>query len=223
MENERIRKIESDIELSGGFDQYVSETHNNPEKVSDLSFYINQSIKTRVSDCDKCELSDINTLLDSLYPIISNEDAQKIVESRESGNTLNKSELDSYLSLEDIKNGITSIPNSCISCFKEKSSNTKLNDSRTCENTYGISGIPEGESQFTCPDGYSNKSDLSLINCPDQNNCNKELCCDVKDEKYYLSFIFPALMLFCIIIFIMTLVGYVLKGKQSNYQEIVIK
>ena len=211
MDTERIRKIEGLISSSGGINNYISQTYDNPEMVSDLSYYIHHTIKQRVSECNKCETSDINNLLISLYPILSTEDAEKIVQSRRNGITINSKALDSYISLEEIKNKMTSIPNECIKCFKEKSSNKKLNDSRTCANDFGINDVDEALLKFNCPEGYTDKDNLELINCPDQNKCNVELCCNIKDDNYYFTTIFNKFGLVIIGIFILFLLNYMFK------------
>ena len=223
MDTERLIRIESEIESNGGVDNYVSGTYDSPEKVSDLSFYINMSIKSDIiSKCDTCNVSDINKLSDILSPVLTLADAEKIIESRKNNTQLNKIELESYPSYDEIKIKMTSIPNDCIHCYKANTSNNNLNESRTCQNVYGYKDIPEEDAKFVCPAEYTNKSDSDTIDCPDQNNCTDELCCDVKDVKFYLKYILPAATLFCIIMCILIFVGYLLKSGNSNSHGILV-
>ena len=199
MDIERIRRIEDNIEAVGGVENYINEVYNNSSDISDLSFYINNSIKDRLKfNCNICEISDINRITNNLYPILTLNDSIKIMDSKLNNTILDKTTLESYISYEDIKKEITKIPDRCIQCFNENISNQKLNDTRTCYNTYGLKDVPDNISNFSCPNGYTNKSNLETINCPDQNECNKTLCCDVKED--YMKYLIPAAIVFCIII-----------------------
>ena len=215
---EVMNRIENEITEVGGYNRYVELTYGNSGKAVDLSIFLNRTIKENISNnCSlQCEQSDIDRLTDNLYPIISTNDAETIIESRDNNITIDRTELDSYPQYIDIKSDLISTPNECMQCFKEYSMNNNLKDSRTCENTFGLSNLPEGDYSFNCMSGYGKKPDLSTINCPDQTDCTNDLCCDVKDMEYYVKTITPIVALFFIIIFILSLTGYFLKNRSKN-------